>query len=174
MARNFNSHNGVNTRVISSWLHEIPSDAGGGSDAEREKAPFLSGSAFHVYEQPIPRRRKDQPRNARPRPAKPPPQTPQKPLRRPNFLACHLLPSEVRSFDETVAYLNEAIVARLAGVLERGGKGDGVKGVARTFPTLDDFDVVRGVAERRRMVLEGFEGLGVDSFGLVRDRPHLS
>jgi hypothetical protein len=94
------------------------------------------------------------------------------------FLACHLLPiSEVLSFDETVAYLNEALVARLAGVLERGkgyGYGDRLtKGVARPFPTLDDFDVVRGLAERRRKVLAGFEGLGVDSFGLVRDRPIL-
>lgn len=98
-----------------------------------------------------------------------------------SFLTSHLLPiSEVLSFDETVAYLNQAVIARLAGVLARGGRGDRVRGVGRTWPTLDDFDFVRGVAEVRRGVLGGERGegggngvglsLGLDRFGMVRDR----
>lgn len=51
---NFNARNHTDSRVISLWLHEIPSDAGGGSEATLF-APF-------VYEQCSPRRRKDQDR----------------------------------------------------------------------------------------------------------------
>ena len=81
------------------------------------------------------------------------------------------------SFDETVAYLNQAVIARLAGVVANGGRGDRTRGVGRTWPTLDDFDFVRGVAEVRRGVLGnggfgegGVRGLGLDRFGMVRDR----
>ncbi|KAH6613475.1 hypothetical protein F5144DRAFT_634058 [Chaetomium tenue] len=99
-----------------------------------------------------------------------------RPHHSPSFLTSHLLPiSEVFSFDETVAYLNQAVVARLAGVLARGGRGDRTRGVGRTWPTLDDFDFVRGLAEVRRGVFAemgggGGSGLGLDRFGMVRDR----
>ncbi|SPQ20429.1 4e640afd-b039-48fa-a279-2a25650c8807 [Thermothielavioides terrestris] len=146
MARNFNAYNYVDTRIVSSWLHGIPSDAGGGSEATLIAPSVCAPSA--------PRQRKDQPRAA-PSPPATPPYT-NRPHHHARFLASHLLPiSRVLSFDETVAYLNEAIAARLAGVLARGGGGDSARGVARTFPTLDDFDVVRAVAEGRRRVLEG-------------------
>lgn len=80
-----------------------------------------------------------------------------------NFLSLHLLPiSAVLSFEETVAYVNEAIVARLSGC---GGGGGGR--AARTYPTLDDFDRVRAAAAMRREVFAG-GGLRVDRFGMVR------
>lgn len=238
---NFNAHNHASTPLISSWLHEIPSDAGGGSQATL--------FAPSVYEQTSPRRHKDQappsvavkqqqpqsPRRA-PRDQVPPtvhvkqqqqqPPSPRRPPQNPNpaiptppaptapgltplplraqitanftshclvctngaiaagpdpppclrcraahafahrthhnthFLTSHLLPvSRHLSFDEMVAALNQAIAARL----DRGG--------GKTYPTLDDFDFVRGVAVVRGRVVAGREGvLGVDWFGILRDR----
>src|SRR5689334_3413580 len=59
MARNFNTYNAANTRLVSSWLHEIPSDPG--SDSE---ATLIEPS---VYDLPAPRRRKDEVPPAQPR-----------------------------------------------------------------------------------------------------------
>ncbi|KAH6620810.1 hypothetical protein B0J18DRAFT_410650 [Chaetomium sp. MPI-SDFR-AT-0129] len=92
----------------------------------------------------------------------------------PAFLAGHLLPiSEVLSFEEVVAYLNQAVVGRLAreeGMGMGGGKGMGNGGKRlRTWPVLDDYDVVREMAVVRGRVVGGF-GLGVDRFGMLRDR----
>jgi hypothetical protein len=55
------------------------------------------------------------------------------------------------------------------------GGGDQQRGVGRTWPTLDDFDFVRGVAAERRAVFGGFldargRGVGLDWWGVVRDR----
>jgi hypothetical protein len=87
------------------------------------------------------------------------------------FLASYLLPiSEVLSFDECVAYLNQAVTARLAQALRDGA------GFSRPYPTLDDFDFVKGVAEERRMVLAGVRAqentwwMAKDRFGMLRDR----
>ena len=60
--------------------------------------------------------------------------------------------------------MNMAIAARLD--RDRGGNGGGGK----TYPTLDDFDFVRGVAMVRGRVVREREGLGVDWFGILRDR----
>ncbi|KAK4141154.1 uncharacterized protein C8A04DRAFT_31251 [Dichotomopilus funicola] len=92
----------------------------------------------------------------------------------PAFLAGHLLPiSDVLSFEEVVAYLNQAVVGRLAreeGMGMGGGKGMGNGGKRlRTWPVLDDYDVVREMAVVRGRVVGGF-GLGVDRFGMLRDR----
>lgn len=55
------------------------------------------------------------------------------------------------------------------------GGGDAQRGVGRTWPTLDDFDFVRGVAAQRGRVFAGFvdgrgRGVGLDWWGVVRDR----
>ncbi|KAK3986639.1 hypothetical protein QBC44DRAFT_402043 [Cladorrhinum sp. PSN332] len=65
------------------------------------------------------------------------------------FLAEYMLPiSERLGWDETVAYLNEGIVDR---VTEEEGRGERQK----KYPVTDDFERVRGVALRRREVLDG-------------------
>ncbi len=82
-----------------------------------------------------------------------------------HFLTSHLLPiSRHLSFDEMVGAVNMAIAGRLD--RERAGNGGGGK----TYPTLDDFDFVRGVAMVRGRVVREREGLGVDWFGILRDR----
>ncbi|GAB1313493.1 hypothetical protein MFIFM68171_03703 [Madurella fahalii] len=263
MAQNFNAYNNVSTRAISSWLHEIPSEAGGGSQATLIAPSTYQDESQSPPESPLqPRRQKDPPRPVRqnqqtphrldqkPKPAQDPTQnltalTLHSPSRRPlplrsslnpnpnpgpgpgpdphvtlretitsnfrvhctlcappsgpfptqqerekerkpcprcllakeytykhhhshHFLQSYLQPiSQVLGFDEAVAYLNQAIVERLAGSGGRGGDG-------RTYPTLGDFEKVRGVAGLRREVWERFERDGggllrMDRFGMVRD-----
>ncbi|KAK4189860.1 hypothetical protein QBC35DRAFT_122679 [Podospora australis] len=84
------------------------------------------------------------------------------------FLTYTLLTiSEVFSYEEMLAYLNEHIVSRIVAARQKG-----MLGQEKTYPVMEDYEKIVGKVRERKEVLEGAFGIGVmgiDRFGMVRD-----
>ncbi|KAK3320660.1 hypothetical protein B0T19DRAFT_244911 [Cercophora scortea] len=82
------------------------------------------------------------------------------------FLVHYLAPiSEVFSFDEMTAFLNQHIAARL---LVAAAEGEEAKKAAKQYSTVEDFTYVAALVKERKWVFDEFI-LHKDRFGMIRD-----